>query len=44
MAAVQQPLTYTELDAWSRYTGNRPTYLERRAIDTFDKVYIEVMK
>lgn len=44
MGAVPQPLTYTELDSWCRYTGNRPSFIERRAIDVFDQVYLEVMK
>lgn len=44
MRAVMQPITYTELEAWSRYTGNRPTYLERRAIDVFDRAFIDVMR
>jgi hypothetical protein len=44
MGAVMQPLTYQELDAWTRYTGTRPTYLERKALDVFDQVFLEVMR
>lgn len=39
---IYQPITNTELESWCRYTGNRPTYIERRAIDILDLTYIEV--
>lgn len=41
--AVYLPLTYIELQAWTQYTGNRPTYLERRAIDAFDAEFTKIM-
>lgn len=44
MAGVPQAIPYTEIEAWCRYTGNRPTYLERKALDAFDRAYLEVMK
>lgn len=43
-AVIPQPIPYTEIEAWARYTGRRPSYLERKAIDVFDRSYLEVMK
>lgn len=39
---IYQPITLSELDSWCRYTGNKPTYIERRALDILDLTYIQV--
>lgn len=39
---IYQPIGHGELESWCRYTGERPTYLERRAIDILDLTYIQV--
>ena len=43
MQVVYLPVTYTEMDAWTRYTGNRPSFLERWALDILDRAYLAEM-
>ena len=43
MQVIYLPITYSELEAWSRYTGNRPSFLERWAIDVLDRAYLTEM-